>query len=178
MPGAALHLKLVPEHTISSLLYAFSDRCTAGSVHGSLLISNAFRPEILFPCSAQVYIYLHVKSACDLVGRTTMSILMGNISLGSTVCIVLLSLCTFISPTPLETRPSENLSPAPQFEPRGAVITQESPVHVVTRTLLEGPASVVQINPPYYDPECKVGGCTFSYEASGHDATKSASQHL
>lgn len=149
-----------------------------GAFMAPCLYLMPFDRKYCFPAQHKSYIYLHVKSAWDLVGRTTMSILMGNISLGSTVCIVLLSLCTFISPTPLETRPSENLSPAPQFEPRGAVITQESPVHVVTRTLLEGPASVVQINPPYYDPECKVGGCTFSYEASGHDATKSASQHL
>lgn len=70
----------------------------------------------------------------------------GNISLGFTVCILAL-LCTLISPASLEKRPAGHLPDAPQFQPRDVL------------------KSVVQINPPFYDPECQVGGCTFSYES-------------
>lgn len=81
---------------------------------------------------------------------------MGNISLGLIGCILAL-LCTVISPTPLEKRRAGHISQAPRFEPRD----------IVTVERFAGLTSVVQSNAPYYDTACQVGGCTFSYEASG-----------
>ena len=77
--------------------------------------------------------------------------MMGTISSGFTVCILAL-LCTSVSPTPFEKEPE-----APQVEPR-AFVTVTADVPVVK--------AVSQVNAPYYDTACKVGGCTFSYEAS------------
>ena len=91
--------------------------------------------------------------------------MMWNISLGFIVCILPL-LCTFINPTPLEKGSAGHRSPAPHLEPRD----------IVTVTQYEGLKSAVQINPPYYNTECKIGGCTFSYEASG--AVVSISRHI
>lgn len=82
--------------------------------------------------------------------------LMGNISLGLTGCILAL-LCTIITPTPLEKGPAGHISQAPRFGPRD----------IVTVERFAGLTSVVQSNAPYYDTACQVGGCTFSYEASG-----------
>ena len=78
-------------------------------------------------------------------------LMMGDISSSFTVCILAL-LCTIVSPTPLEKDPE-----APQVEPR-AFVTVTADVPVV--------AAVSQVNPPWYDTACQVGGCTFSYEAS------------
>ena len=80
-----------------------------------------------------------------------MMLMMGNISLGLTVCILAL-LCTSVNATPLEKDPE-----APQVEPR-AFVTVTADVPVVT--------AVKQVNAPWYNTACKVGGCTFSYEAS------------
>ena len=83
-----------------------------------------------------------------------LTVLMGQISLGYTACI-LAFLWQFTSATPLEKGPTGPLSPAPQVEPRDVV--------TVTRHVVN---SAVQSNPPFYDTACKVGGCTFDYEAS------------
>ena len=76
---------------------------------------------------------------------------MGNISLCFTACILAL-LCPFISPTPLE---KGSAGQAAQVEARDVV--------TVTKDVVN---SAVQSNPPFYDTQCKVGGCTFDYEAS------------
>lgn len=86
-----------------------------------------------------------------------LTVLMGRISLGLTAFIFAL-LCPFTSPTPLEKAPARHLSQAPQVAPRDVV--------TVTRYVSGVVESIVQSNPPYYDTACKVGGCTFSYEAS------------
>lgn len=75
-------------------------------------------------------------------------------SLGSLVCILAL-LCTIISSTPLERGPAGPLPQAHPVEPRQDV--------TVTKYEYQ---SAVDINPPYYDTACQVGGCTFNYEAS------------
>ncbi|KAM0800868.1 hypothetical protein BDR22DRAFT_821385 [Usnea florida] len=67
-------------------------------------------------------------------------LMMGNISLGLTLCILAL-LCTSVSPTPLEKDPE-----APQFDPR-AFVTVTADVPVVT--------AVKQINAPWYNTACK-----------------------
>ena len=79
---------------------------------------------------------------------------MGIIPLRFTVCILAL-LCPFTTATPLEKGPAEDLTQAPHVEARDVVTVTK---HVVN--------SAVQSNPPYYDTACKVGGCTFDYEAS------------
>lgn len=81
---------------------------------------------------------------------------MGNISLGFIVCI-LASLCLPIRSTPVDTGPAGPISPTPQVEPRDVVTVWKHQVN-----------SAVQKNPPWYNTACKVGGCTFSYEAR-HD---------
>lgn len=78
---------------------------------------------------------------------------MGNNSPRSTVCILLALLCSFISPTPLEKRPPEYVTQAPQFEPRDVWVTKYEV------------ATAVNVNPPFYDTQCQVGGCTFNYES-------------
>ena len=80
---------------------------------------------------------------------------MGSISLGFTVCILSL-LCSFVSPTPLENGPTGHLPQAPQNEPRDDVVFTKYEIQ-----------TAVHVNPPYYNTQCKVGGCTFSYEVSG-----------
>lgn len=77
-------------------------------------------------------------------------------SLASTACIALTLLCTFVSPTPVEKAAAAQISEAPEIEARD----------VVTVTKDAGLQSAAQINAPYYDPSCQVGGCTFDYEAS------------
>ena len=79
---------------------------------------------------------------------------MGRIPLGFTACILAL-LCPFTAATPLEKGPAGDRTQAPRVEPRDVVTVTK---HVVN--------SAVQSNPPYYDTACKVGGCTFDYEAS------------
>ena len=79
-----------------------------------------------------------------------------NNSFGFTVCIVLTLLCTFISATPVEKAAAAHISQAPHIAQRD----------VVTVTKDAGLISAQQINAPYYDPQCQVGGCTFSYEVS------------
>lgn len=81
-----------------------------------------------------------------------------NNSFGFTVCIVLTLLCTFISATPVEKAAAAHISQAPQIAARD----------VVTVTKDAGLQTAEQINAPFYDPQCQVGGCTFSYEASGN----------
>ena len=71
-----------------------------------------------------------------------------------TVCIFLASLCTFISSTPLEKRPVEHVTQAPQIEQRDVWVTKYEV------------ATAVDVNPPFYDTQCQVGGCTFNYEVS------------
>ena len=78
---------------------------------------------------------------------------MGKITFGFTACMFAL-LSPLISATPVENRQVGQLSQGPQIEPRAVTVTR----HVVN--------SAVQVNPPYYDTACKVGGCTFAYEAS------------
>lgn len=80
-----------------------------------------------------------------------------NISLRFTACIALSLLCTFVSPTPVEKAAAAQISEAPQIAQRD----------VVTVTKDAGLQAASQINAPYYDPSCQVGGCTFDYEASG-----------
>ena len=79
---------------------------------------------------------------------------MGRILLCFTAYILAL-LCPFTTATPLEQGPAGDLTQAPRAEPRDVVTVTK---HVVN--------SAVQSNPPYYDTACKVGGCTFDYEAS------------
>ena len=84
---------------------------------------------------------------------------MGRITLRFTVCVLAL-LCPFTTATPLEKGPAGDLTQAPHVEPRGDV--------TVTKDVVN---SAVQVNPPYYDTACKVGGCTFDYEASSIQST-------
>ena len=85
---------------------------------------------------------------------------MGRIPLRFTACILAL-LCPFTTATPLEKGPAGDLTQAPHVEPRDVVTVTK---HVVN--------SAVQSNPPYYDTACKVGGCTFDYEASSIHSIK------
>ena len=93
-----------------------------------------------------------------------------NSSLGFTACIVLTLLCTFNSATPVEKAAAAHISQAPQLAQRDDVTVTKGGglLSVVTVTKDAALKSVGQINAPYYDPQCKVGGCTFSYEASGN----------
>ena len=79
---------------------------------------------------------------------------MGRTPLRFTACILAL-LCPFTTATPLEKGPAGDPTQSPHIEPRDVVTVTK---HVVN--------SAVQSNPPYYDTACKVGGCTFDYEAS------------
>ena len=79
---------------------------------------------------------------------------MGKIPFRFTACILTL-LCPFTTATPLEKGPAGDLTQSPHVEPRDVVTVTK---HVVN--------SAVQSIPPYYDTACKVGGCTFDYEAS------------
>ena len=79
---------------------------------------------------------------------------MERIPLHFTACILAL-LRPFTTATPFEKGQDGDLTQAPHVEPRDVVTVTK---HVVN--------SAVQSNPPYYDTACKVGGCTFDYEAS------------
>ena len=80
---------------------------------------------------------------------------MGRIPLRFTACIFAL-LFPFTTATPLEKKgPAGDTTQAAHVEPRDVVTVTK---HVVN--------SAVQSNPPFYNTACKVGGCTFDYEAS------------
>ena len=91
-------------------------------------------------------------------------------SFGLTVCILLTLLCTLNSATPVEKAAAAHISQAPQIAARD----------VVTVTKDAGLQTAEQINAPYYDPQCQVGGCTFNYEASGNMLLlyESSQQHI
>ena len=92
---------------------------------------------------------------------------MDHISLGL-IAFFLALLCPFVSPTPLDKAPAEHASLEPRLDPRGVVtLTSNPPVVTLTKWEKGNIASAAQLGAPFYDTQCKVGGCTFSYEASG-----------
>lgn len=131
----------------------------AGSTRNSLPILMSFSSSTdsvgSLLSKTLVIIAFSTLATIRLVDQKLM-VLMGRISLSFTACIFAL-LFPFTSPTPLEKAPAGPLPQAPQVAPRDIV--------TVTRHVVE---SIVQSNPPYYDTACKVGGCTFSYEASNN----------